>query len=115
MYGFATGSYDCSAMEFKGAFGQPKETLFGIDYFEQNKITKMELAFYRTEYRIPDLVRWRISRSTESLNNPKDNEVVFFTDILKLNVRLQLQPAVQNILAHLGYASGSTTQILRCR
>ncbi|CAL9024642.1 unnamed protein product [Prunus brigantina] len=55
--------------------GQPKGYLFGVDYLEPNKITKRELAKYRAEYRIP----W----PTKSLINPKDDEVVFFTDILQ--------------------------------
>ncbi|CAL9013085.1 unnamed protein product, partial [Prunus brigantina] len=41
-----------------------------------------------------------------SLSSPKDGEVVFFTDVLKQGVRLPLQPAIQRILAHLGYAPG---------
>lgn len=84
--------------------GQPKEYLFGVDYLEPNKITERELAKYRAEYRIPSLVKWRIPWPTKSLTNPKDDEVVFFTDILQHWVRLPLQPSVQRILAHLGYA-----------
>ncbi|CAL9017857.1 unnamed protein product, partial [Prunus brigantina] len=38
--------------------------------------------------------------------SPKDGEVVFFTDVLLQGVRLPLQPAVQKILAMIGYAPG---------
>ncbi|CAL8167702.1 unnamed protein product [Prunus armeniaca] len=86
--------------------GQPKALLFSVDYLEPNKITGAELIKYHAECCIPNSVQWRIPRPTKSLSNPKDGEVVFFTDILKLGVRLQLQPPVQRILAHLGYAPG---------
>lgn len=86
--------------------GEPQDVLFGVDYLGPNHITERELNKYRAEFKIPDTVKWRIPTPTESLSRPKDGEVVFFTDILKLGVRLPLQPAVQNILAHLGYAPG---------
>ncbi|CAL2226904.1 unnamed protein product [Prunus armeniaca] len=86
--------------------GQPKRLLFGVDYLGLNLATEAELAKYRADYLIPDSVKWRISGPTESLSNPKDGEVVFFTNVLKQGVRLPLQPAVQRILAHLGYAPG---------
>ncbi|CAL8168186.1 unnamed protein product [Prunus armeniaca] len=73
---------------------QPKEHLFGVDYLEPNKITERELAKYRAEYRIPSSVKWRISEPTKSISNPKDSEVVFFTDILQHGVRLPLQPPI---------------------
>jgi len=47
-----------------------------------------------------------ISGPTESLSIPKDGEVAFFTNILKLRVRLSLQPFIQRILAHTGHAPG---------
>ncbi|KAH0996423.1 hypothetical protein GBA52_020287 [Prunus armeniaca] len=79
--------------------GVAKENLFGVDYLEPNMITEKEIAKYRTEYCIPDLVKMRISGPTESLGNLKDNEVFFFTNVLLQGVRLPLQPAVQSILA----------------
>ncbi|CAL2265260.1 unnamed protein product [Prunus armeniaca] len=48
----------------------------------------------------------RILTPTESLSKPKDDEVVFFTDVLLQGVRLPLQLAVQRILAQIGYALG---------
>ncbi|CAL2269982.1 unnamed protein product [Prunus armeniaca] len=86
--------------------GVPKENLFGVDYLGPNKITDREIAKLRAEYRIPDSVRMRIPGPTESLSAPKDGEVVFFTDVLVQGVRLPLQPAVQRILAQIGYAPG---------
>ncbi|CAL2246709.1 unnamed protein product [Prunus armeniaca] len=86
--------------------GVPKENLFGVDYLGPNKITDQEIAKLRVEYRIPDSVRMRIPGPTESLSAPKDGEVVFFTDVLVQGVRLPLQPAVQRILAQIGYAPG---------
>lgn len=88
------------------SLGKPKEFLFGVDYLEPNKITMAKLSKYCAEYLIPDSVKWRILRPTESLSNPKDGEVAFFTDILTLGIGLSLQPTVQRILAHLGHASG---------
>ncbi|CAL9000920.1 unnamed protein product [Prunus brigantina] len=58
------------------------------------------------EYFIPDSVRMRIPTPTESLSKPEGGEVVFFTDVLMQGVRLPLQPAVQKILAQIGYAPG---------
>ncbi|CAL8155403.1 unnamed protein product [Prunus armeniaca] len=84
--------------------GVSKENLFGVDYLGPNKITDREIAKFRAEYRIPDSVRMRIPGPTESLSTPKDGEVVFFTDVLVQDVRLPLQPAVQRILAQIGYA-----------
>lgn len=84
----------------------PKENLFEVDYLEPNKITEREIAKYRAEYCIMDSVRMRIPGPTESLSKPKDGEVVFFTDVLLQGVRLPLQPAVQRILAQIGYALG---------
>ncbi|CAL2238201.1 unnamed protein product [Prunus armeniaca] len=86
--------------------GVPKENLFGVDYLGPNKITEREIAKYHAEYRIPDSVRMRIPGPTESLSKPKDGEVVFFTDVLVQGVRLPLQPAVQRILAQIGFAPG---------
>ncbi|CAL8136339.1 unnamed protein product [Prunus armeniaca] len=86
--------------------GVPKENLFGVDYLGPNKITEREIAKYRAKYRIPDSVRMRIPGHTESLSKPKDGDVVFFTDVLVQGVRLPLQPAVQRILAQIGYALG---------
>ncbi|CAL2237007.1 unnamed protein product [Prunus armeniaca] len=86
--------------------GVPKELVFGVDYLEPNRITKKEIARFRAEYFIPDLVGMRIPNPTESLSSPKDDEVVFFTDVLLQGVRLPLQPAVQRILAQIGYALG---------
>ncbi|CAL8992685.1 unnamed protein product [Prunus brigantina] len=86
--------------------GVPKEHLFGVDYLGPNKITEREIAKYRAEYRIPESVRMRIPGPIESLSKPKDDEVVFFTDVLIQGVRLPLQPAVQRILAQIGYAPG---------
>ncbi|CAL8174222.1 unnamed protein product [Prunus armeniaca] len=83
--------------------GVPKENLFGVDYLGPDKITEREIAKFRAEYRIPDSVRMRIPGPTESLSKPKDGEVVFFTDVLVQGVRLPLQPAVQRILAQIGY------------
>lgn len=77
-----------------------------MDYLEPNKIIERELAKYCAEYRIPDLVKWRIPEPTESLSNSKDGEVVFFTNIFQHGVWIPLQPPVQKILAHLGYAQG---------
>ncbi|CAL8120711.1 unnamed protein product [Prunus armeniaca] len=48
----------------------------------------------------------RIPTTTESLSRPKEGEVVFFTDVLLQGIRLPLQPAVQRILAQIGYAPG---------
>ncbi|CAL8162417.1 unnamed protein product [Prunus armeniaca] len=48
----------------------------------------------------------RIPGPTESLSNPKDGEVVFFTDVLLQGVQLPLQPVVHKILAQIGYAPG---------
>ncbi|CAL2272495.1 unnamed protein product [Prunus armeniaca] len=86
--------------------GVPKELVFGVDYLEPNKITEREIARFRAEYFIPDSVGMRIPNPTESLSGPKDGEVVFFTDVLLQGVRLPLQPAVQRILAQIGYALG---------
>lgn len=86
--------------------GQPRRTLFGVDYLGPNNLTERDLVTMRAEFMIPDSVKWRIPTPTESLSDPKDGEVVFFTDILKLGVRLPLQNAVQDILAHIGYAPG---------
>ncbi|CAL9020652.1 unnamed protein product [Prunus brigantina] len=86
--------------------GVPKEHLFGVDYLEPNRITEREIAKYRAEYFIPDSVGIRIPTQTESLSRPKEGEVVFFTDVLLQGVRLPLQPAVQRILAQIGYAPG---------
>ncbi|CAL9000934.1 unnamed protein product, partial [Prunus brigantina] len=86
--------------------GVPKELVFGVDYLPPNKITDLEIAKYRRQYLIPDSVRMRIPTPTESLSKPKDGEVVFFTDVLLQGVRLPLQPAVQKILAMIGYAPG---------
>lgn len=65
-----------------------------------------ELIKIRAEYRIPDSVGMRIPGPTESLSNPDAGEVAFFTDVLQQGVRLPLQPAVQRILAQIGYAPG---------
>lgn len=62
--------------------------LLGVDYLEPNKITEMELAMLRVEYHIPKLVRCQIPGRIKSLSHPKDGEVVFFKDILKLSVLL---------------------------
>ncbi|CAL8994657.1 unnamed protein product [Prunus brigantina] len=86
--------------------GVPKEHLFGVDYLPPNMITERDIAKYRREYLIPDSVKMRIPIPTESLSKPKDGEVVFFTDVLQQGVRLPLQPAVQKILAMIGYAPG---------
>ncbi|CAL2238407.1 unnamed protein product [Prunus armeniaca] len=86
--------------------GVPKELVFGVDYFEPNRITEREIARFRAEYFIPDSVGMRIPNPTESLSSPKDGEVVFFTGVLLQGVRLPLQPAVQRILAQIGYAPG---------
>ncbi|CAL2225172.1 unnamed protein product [Prunus armeniaca] len=67
--------------------GQPKTYLFGAEQSDRTG-------------------KWRIHKLTESLSNPKDSKVVFFMDMLQHGVRLSLQPHVQRILAHLGYASG---------
>ncbi|CAL2248114.1 unnamed protein product [Prunus armeniaca] len=56
--------------------GVPREHLFGVDYLEPNRITKREIAKYRTEYFIPDSVGMRIPTATESLSKPKKDEVV---------------------------------------
>ncbi|CAL2265886.1 unnamed protein product [Prunus armeniaca] len=84
--------------------GVPKELVFGVDYLEPNRITEREIVKFRAEYFIPDSVSMRIPNPIESLSNPKDGEVVFFTDVLLQGVRLPLQPAVQRILAQIGYA-----------
>ncbi|CAL2239746.1 unnamed protein product [Prunus armeniaca] len=84
----------------------PKELVFGVDYLEPNRITETEIARFRAEYLIPDSVGMRIPGPTESLSSPKDGEVVFFMDVLLQGVRLPLQPAVQRILAQIGYAPG---------
>ncbi|CAL8993967.1 unnamed protein product, partial [Prunus brigantina] len=86
--------------------GVPKEHLFGVDYLGPNMITEREIAKYRQWYFIPDSVKMRIPIPTESLSKPKDGEVVFFTDMFLQGVRLPLQPAVQKILAMIGYAPG---------
>ncbi|CAL9018119.1 unnamed protein product [Prunus brigantina] len=86
--------------------GVPTEHMFGVDYLPPNKITELDIAKYRREYFIPDSVRMRIPTPTKSLSKPKDGEVVFFTDVLLQGVRLPLQPAVQKILAMIGYAPG---------
>ena len=86
--------------------GVPKKTLFGVDYLEPNKLTERELEKIRAEYLIPDSVKMRIPSPTESLSDPGDGGVVFFTDMLAQGVRLPLQPAVQKILAQIGYAPG---------
>ncbi|CAL9000862.1 unnamed protein product [Prunus brigantina] len=86
--------------------GVPKDHLFGVDYLEPNRITEVDIAKFRKEYFIPDSVRMRIPTPTKSLSKPKDGEVVFFTDVLLQGVRLPLQPAVQKILAEIGYAPG---------
>ncbi|CAL8174586.1 unnamed protein product [Prunus armeniaca] len=86
--------------------GVPKELVFGVDYLEPNRVTEREIAKFRAEYFIPDSVGMRIPLPTESLSSPKDGEVVFFTDVLLQGVRLPLQPAVQRILAQIGYAPG---------
>ncbi|CAL2265790.1 unnamed protein product [Prunus armeniaca] len=86
--------------------GVPKELVFGVDYLEPNRIIEREIAKFRAEYFIPDSVGMRIPLSTESLSSPKEGEVVFFTDVLLQGVRLPLQPAVQRILAQIGYAPG---------
>ncbi|CAL2233800.1 unnamed protein product [Prunus armeniaca] len=78
----------------------------GVDYLEPNRITEREIAKYRAEYFIPDSIRMRIRTATESLSKLNEGEVVFFTDILLQGVRLPLQPAVQRILAQIGYAPG---------
>ncbi|CAL2245329.1 unnamed protein product [Prunus armeniaca] len=70
--------------------GVPKELVFGVDYLEPNRITEREIAKFRAEYFIPDSVGMRIPLPTESLSSPKDGEV----------------PAVQRILAQIGYAPG---------
>ncbi|CAL2277048.1 unnamed protein product [Prunus armeniaca] len=88
------------------SMGVPKEHLFGVDYLEPNRITEREIAKYHVEYLIPDSVGMRIPTATESLSKPKEGEVVFFTDVLLQGVRLPLQPAVQRILAQIGYAPG---------
>ncbi|CAL2230837.1 unnamed protein product [Prunus armeniaca] len=86
--------------------GVPKELVFDVDYLEPNRISDREIARFRAEYFIPDSVGMRIPNPTESLSSPKDGEVVFFTDVLLQGVRLPLQPAVQRILAQIGYAPG---------
>ncbi|CAL9022366.1 unnamed protein product, partial [Prunus brigantina] len=86
--------------------GVPKEHVFGVDYLEPNRITEREIAKYRAEYFIPDSVGIRIPGPKETLSRPKEGEVVFFTDVLLQGVRLPLQPAVQKILAQIGYAPG---------
>ena len=86
--------------------GVPKRALFGVDYLEPNKITERELQKIRAEYLIPDSVKMRIPGPTECLSEPGDGEVAFFTDMLVQGVRLPLQPAVQKILAQIGYAPG---------
>ena len=48
----------------------------------------------------------RIPSPDESLSDPANGEVTFFTDVLVQGVRLPLQPAVQKILAQIGYAPG---------
>ncbi|CAL8999814.1 unnamed protein product [Prunus brigantina] len=86
--------------------GVLKENLFSVDYLGPNKITKREIAKYRAEYCIPYSIRMRISGPTESLSKPKGGEVVFFTNVLLQGVRWPLQPAVQRILAQIGYSPG---------
>ncbi|CAL9000624.1 unnamed protein product [Prunus brigantina] len=86
--------------------GVPKEHVFGVDYLEPNRITEREIAKYRAEYFIPDSVGIRISMPKETLSRPKEGEVIFFTNVLQQGVRLPLQPAVQRILAQIGYAPG---------
>ncbi|CAL8122547.1 unnamed protein product [Prunus armeniaca] len=72
--------------------GVPKELVFSVDYLEPNRITEREIA------------RHEDPKSYQSLSSPKDGEVVFFTDVLLQGVMLPLQPAVQRILAQIGYA-----------
>lgn len=79
--------------------GQPKETIFRIDYIEPNKITERDLAKYHAEYRIPESFKWRITGPTESLSNPKDDKLAFFMDILKHGLWSLLQPPMQRIFA----------------
>ena len=86
--------------------GIPQRALFGVDYLEPNKLTERELQRIRAEYHIPDSVKMRIPSPTESLSDPGDGEVAFFTDMMVQGVRLPLQPAVQKILAQIGYAPG---------
>uniref|UniRef100_UPI003980FEB4 hypothetical protein n=1 Tax=Salmonella sp. s54727 TaxID=3159668 RepID=UPI003980FEB4 len=62
--------------------GVPKKTLFGVDYLEPNKITERELERIRAEYLIPDSVKMRIPSPVESLSDPANGEVTFFTDVL---------------------------------
>ncbi|KAL6279516.1 hypothetical protein ACE6H2_016397 [Prunus campanulata] len=86
--------------------GVAKEQRFDVDYLPPNKLTYRELAKIRAEYMIPHSVGMRIPGPTESLSNPKDGEVAFFTDVLQQGVRLPLQAPVQRILAQIGYAPG---------
>ncbi|KAI5319947.1 hypothetical protein L3X38_039655 [Prunus dulcis] len=86
--------------------GVPKKTLFGVDYLEPNKITERELERIRAEYLILDSVKMRIPSRTESLSDPRNGEVTFFTDVLLKGVQLPLQPTVQKILAQIWYAPG---------
>lgn len=86
--------------------GVLKENLFGVDYLGPNKITEREIAKYRAEYCIPYSIRMRISGPTKFLSKPKGGEVVFFTNVLLQGVRWPLQPAVQRILAQIGYSPG---------
>ncbi|CAL2239559.1 unnamed protein product [Prunus armeniaca] len=69
-------------------------------------MTERELAKIRDEYLISDSVRMRIPGPTESLSTSEDDEFVFFTYVLLQGVQLPLQPAVQKILAQIGYAPG---------
>ncbi|KAI5349899.1 hypothetical protein L3X38_002790 [Prunus dulcis] len=91
--------------------GYPKRHLFSVDYLGLNLIIEAELAKYHADYLIPDSVKWMIPGPTKSLSNPKDGEVVFFTDVLKQGIRLPLQPAFQRILAHLATPPANTTPI----
>ncbi|CAL2277088.1 unnamed protein product [Prunus armeniaca] len=88
----------------KVLMGVLKDLVFGVDYLEPNRITEREIAKFRAEYFIPDSVGMRIPKPTESLSKLKDGEVVFCTDVLLQGVRLPLQPAVQRILAQIGYS-----------
>lgn len=61
----------------------PQRPLFGMDYLDLSKMTTWELTKIRADYRVPDSVIMRIPRETESLSNPSNSEVVFFTDVFK--------------------------------
>lgn len=70
--------------------GQLKETLFCVDYLELKKITERDLVMLHAKYHVLESVRWQILGPIESLNHPKDSNVVFFIDILKFVVQLPL-------------------------